>query len=156
MTKTPKWQPDGSGIDPESLDVGTVVEWDGQVSHPPSQAVIEAVEQAFRVHVVQGLGWKCTCGVNVEDFAGYERHSYTEVARAAEQAADEKWMRWLIEQLHYGIDTSCEVDPPCTLADYAAMWERIDPREKHMAEVIVAETGAWADELTDTDDRSMS
>ena len=128
----------------------------GPVSRPPSQAVIEAVEQAFRVHVVQGLGWKCTCGVNVEDFAGYERHSYTEVARAAEQAADEKWMRWLIEQLHYGIDTSCEVDPPCTLADYAAMWERIDPREKHMAEVIVAETGAWADELTDTDDRSMS
>jgi hypothetical protein len=87
MTKTPKWQPDGSGIDPKSLDVGTVVEWDGQVSHPPSQAVIEAVEQAFRVHVVQGLGWKCTCGVNVEDFAGYERHSYTEVARAAEAAA---------------------------------------------------------------------
>jgi superfamily II DNA or RNA helicase len=29
-------------------------------------------------------------------------------------------------------------------------------RQKAMAEVIVAETGAWADELTDTDDRSMS
>ena len=26
MTKTPKWQPDGSGIDPESLDGDTVVE----------------------------------------------------------------------------------------------------------------------------------
>ena len=26
MTKTPKWLPDGSGIDPESLAGGTVVE----------------------------------------------------------------------------------------------------------------------------------
>ena len=26
MTKTPKWLPDGSGIDPDSLDGGTVVE----------------------------------------------------------------------------------------------------------------------------------
>lgn len=26
MTKTPKWLPDGSGIDPESLDVGMVRE----------------------------------------------------------------------------------------------------------------------------------
>lgn len=73
---------------------------------------------------------------------------------AAEQAADEKWMRWLIERLHYGIDTSCEVDPPCTLADYAAMWEHIEPGQEFMAEAIVAETGCWADELTDTDDGS--
>ena len=63
-------------------------------------------------------------------------------------------MRWLIEQLHYGIDISCEVDPPCTLADYAAMWGRIEPGQEFMAETIVAETGCWADELTDTDDRS--
>jgi hypothetical protein len=129
------------------------------VTRPPSQAVIEAVEQAM-CRLVHGEDW--TVPVALPDSsdprnrvaACYScQRNGLEVARAAEQAADEKWMRWLIEQLHYGIDTSCEVDPPCTLADYAAMWERIDPREKHMAEVIVAETGAWADELTDTDDR---
>jgi len=122
------------------------------MTRPPSQAVIEAAEQALRRQDL--IDDRCGC----EDPRCGENARLSEdiymVARAAEQAADEKWMRWLIEQLHYGIDTSCEVDPPCTLADYAAMWERIDPREKHMAEVIVAETGAWADELTDTDDRS--
>ncbi len=151
MTKTPKWQPDGSGIDPESLDVGTVVEWDGQVSRPPSQAVIEAVEQAEREHHWNPYAVKCACGWGawgglVEQITAHRR---AEVARAAEAAADEKWMRWLIEHLHYGIDTSCEVDPPCTLAAYAALWERIEPGQEFMAETIVAETGCWADELTD-------
>ena len=163
MTKTPKWQPDGSGIDPESLDVGTVVEWDGQVSRPPSRAVIEAVEQAFRVHVVQGLGWKCTCGVNVEDFAGYERHSYTEVARAAEAAA----LKVAADECEanardwYGTDIFRDVDS----ADLAAVRSAMQAKGKDIDNL-----SAWyfrraltmraailrrmADELTDTDDRS--
>lgn len=98
------------------------------MSRPPSQAIIEAVERAERDHRVaiypgrSATRLRCrTCDRFVS-----EDHCLAEIARAAEQAADEKWMRWLIEQLHYGIDTSCEVDPPCTLADYAAMWERIE------------------------------
>ena len=101
------------------------------MTRPPSQAVIEAVEQAFRVHVVEGLGWKCTCGVNVCNFAGYERHSYTEVARAAEAAA------------------------------LRAAAERMDDlsRGTPLAAAITARAAAirldhWADELTDTDDGS--
>ena len=91
MTKTPKRLPDGSGIDPESLDVGTVVEWDGQVNRPPSQAVIAAVEQAFDRHdftVPAGSGLHvCKAG----DFEGhasdYWDHTVAEVAKAAMDAA---------------------------------------------------------------------
>lgn len=97
--------------------------------------------------------FECICGAPMTNGTteAHDAHRRFEIARAAEQAADERWMRWLIEHLHYGIDTSCEVDPPCTLAAYAALWERIEPGQEFMAETIVAETGCWADELTDTD-----
>jgi hypothetical protein len=114
------------------------------MSRPPSQAVIEAVEQAFRVHVVQGLGWKCTCGVNVEDFAGYERHSYTEVARAAETAAlgviagD-----WLIERTYGLSDEGIKGWPETNANAYRCA---IEDAQSALRE--------RADELTDTDDRS--
>ena len=130
------------------------------MSRPPSQAVIEAVEQVM-CRLVHGEDWTAPIALPESSEPRHRvaacyscQRNAVEVARAAEQAADEKWMRWLIERLHYGIDTSCEVDPPCTLADYAAMWEHIEPGQEFMAEAIVAETGCWADELTDTDDRS--
>ena len=92
MTKTPKWQPDGSGIDPESLDVGTVVEWDGQVSRPPSQAVIEAVERAEREHLSRWFmagRFECICGAPMKDGTAeaHDAHRRFEIARAAEAAA---------------------------------------------------------------------
>ena len=81
MTKTPKWLPDGSGIDPESLDVGTVVEWDGQVSRPPSQAVIEAVEQGMSTHTTRlPADWRGS-------YDDWMHAHVVEVARAAEAAA---------------------------------------------------------------------
>lgn len=129
------------------------------MSRPPSQAVIEAVELSMRERLNLPGPMRHIFGDEVGDalkvlLAQEVQAAAPEIARAAEQAADERWMRWLIEHLHYGIDTSCEVDPPCTLAAYAALWERIEPGQEFMAETIVAETGCWADELTDTDDRS--
>ena len=125
MTKTPKWLPDGSGIDPESLDVGTVVEWDGQVSRPPSQAVIEAVEQGMSTHTTRlPADWRGS-------YDDWMHAHVVEVARAAEAAA----------------------------LKVAA--ERMDDlsRGAPLAAAITARAAAirldhWADELTDTDDRS--
>lgn len=147
MTKTPKWQPDGSGIDPESLDVGTVVEWDGQVSRPPSQAVIEAVEQAEREH--RWFEWCgnhpdgefcCECGTHDTS----PHHRRFEVARAAEAAALGAIAGdWLIERTYGLSDEGIKGWPEINANAYRCA---IEDAQSALRE--------RANELTDTDDRS--
>ncbi len=95
----------------------------------PSPAVIEAVERAEREHPQRFTGGPCSCG-----YAGplwNPHHRRVEVARAAEAAA------------------------------LKAAAERMDDlsRGTPLAAAIAARAAAkrldhWADELTDTDDRS--
>ena len=99
------------------------------MSRPPSRTVIEAVELAEREHPKGFVGDPCSCGY--EGPLWHWQHVRAEVARAAEAAA----------------------------LKVAA--ERMDDlsRGAPLAAAITARTAAirldhWADELTDTDDRS--
>ena len=100
------------------------------MSRPPSQAVIEAVEQAEREHDVATrvtfMPYVCLCGFEGGGRA-FDAHIRFEVARAAEQAA------------------------------LRAAAERMDDlsRGTQLAAAITARAAAkrldhWADELTDT------
>ena len=103
------------------------------MSRSPSQAVIEAVEQAEREHHWNPYAVKCACGWDA--WGGLDEqitaHRRAEVARAAEAAA------------------------------LRAAAERMDDlsRGAPLAAAITARAAAirldhWADELTDTDDGS--
>jgi cytochrome c553 len=56
------------------------------MSRPPSQAVIEAVEQAESRHTYLMFG-ECSCGYLSLEYKGWRSHRRVEVARAAEAAA---------------------------------------------------------------------
>ena len=95
----------------------------------PSPAVIEAVERAEREHPQRFTGDPCSCG-----YAGplwNPHHRRVEVARAAEAAA----LRAAAERMD---DLSRGTPLAAAIAARAAA-KRLDH---------------WADELTDTDDRS--
>lgn len=104
------------------------------MSRPPSQAVIEAVERAQTLHgrtLPNIVPHTCVCGAKFGYAESYFDHYRVEVARAAEAAA----------------------------LKVAA--ERMDDlsRGAPLAAAITARAAAirldhWADELTDTDDRS--
>jgi len=98
----------------------------GDARRPPSRAVIEAVERAMLGHVL------CDCLPDSATRAEMRDHVHGEVARAAEAAA----LKVAAERMH---DLSRESAP--------------------LMAVLAARSGArrlnrWADELTDTDDRS--
>ena len=95
------------------------------MTRPPSQAVIEAVEQAMLVHAI------CDCLPDSATPAKMRDHVRIEVARAAEAAA---------------------------LRVAAGRMDDLS-RGAPLAAAITARAAAirldhWADELTDTDDRS--
>ena len=106
------------------------------MSRPPSQAVIEAVERAERDHYTRWFmsgRFECVCGAPMTNGTteAHDAHRRFEVARAAEEAA------------------------------LRAAAERMDDlsRGAPLAAAITARAAAirldhWADELTDTDDRS--
>ena len=98
------------------------------MSRPPSQAVIEVVEQVMATHATRlPADWKGS-------YDAWVHAHVAEVARAAEQAA----LRVAAERME---DLSRD-DIPLTAAFAAgAAAKRLDQ---------------WADELTDTDDRSES
>ena len=106
------------------------------MSRPPSQAVIEAVERAERDHYSRWFmagNFECVCGALMTNGTteAHDAHRRFEVARAAEEAA------------------------------LRAAAERMDDlsRGTPLAAAITARAAAkrlehWADELTDTDERS--
>ena len=96
------------------------------MSRPPSQAVIEAVERAMLGHVL------CDCLPDSATRAEMRDHIHSEVARAAETAA----LRAAAEHMNY----LSRGDIPLTAAFAAG--------------AAAKRLGRWADELTDTDDRS--
>lgn len=109
----------------------------GDGHRPPSRAVIEAVERAEKKHHSRWFmagRFECICGAPMKDGTteAHDAHRRFEVARAAEAAA----LRAAAERMH---DLSRD-DIPLTAAFAAgAAAKRLDH---------------WADELTDTDDRS--
>ena len=106
------------------------------MNRPPSQAVIEAVERAERDHYTRWFmsgRFECVCGALMTDGTDevHRAHRRVEVARAAETAA---------------------------LRAAAARMDDLS-RGTPLAAAITARAAAkrlarWADELTDTDDRS--
>ena len=111
------------------------------MSRPPSQAVIEAVEQAEREHPKRFTGDPCSCG-----YAGplwNPHHRRVEVARAAEAAALGAIAGdWLIERT-YGLSD-----------EGLKGWPEIDANAYRCAiEDAQSALRERADELTDTDDR---
>ena len=133
----------------------------------PSQAVIEAVEQAERDHGMASLygtfmPYVCDCGFE-GDGPDFDAHRRVEVARAAEIAA----LKVAADECEanardwYGIDIFRDVDS----ADLAAVRSAMQAKGKDIDNL-----SAWyfrraltmradilrrtADELTDTDDRS--
>ena len=58
------------------------------MSPPPSQAVIEAVEQAESRHTYLMFG-ECSCGYLSLEYKGWRSHRHGEVARAADAAAEQ-------------------------------------------------------------------
>ena len=119
----------GLGDCTPELNCGCIGAGDGR--RPPSQAVIEAVEQAVEAHGAFGHGrFRCRCGWQADPrgLDAWREHVRAEVARAAETAA----------------------------LKVAA--ERMDDlsRGTPLAAAITAKAAAkrltqWADELTDTD-----
>ena len=96
------------------------------MSRPPSQAVIEAVEQAESRHKYLTYG-ECSCGYFSPDYEGWRsRHRRFEVARAAEAAA----LRAAAND-YFNMSSDTKARP------HARSWLR-----------------ARANKLTDTDDRS--
>ena len=109
------------------------------MSRPPSQAVIEAVERAEREHHSRWFmagNFECVCGALMTDGTDevHRAHRRVEVARAAETAA----LKVAAERM----DDLSRDDIPLTAAFAAGA------AAKRLAR--------WADELTDTDDRSES
>jgi len=133
------------------------------MNRPPSQAVIEAVEQAESRHRYLTHG-ECSCGYLSLDYEGWRSHHRRfEVARAAETAA----LKVAADECEanardwYGTDIFRDVDS----ADLAAVRSAMQAKGKDIDNL-----SAWyfrraltmradilrrmADELTDTDDRS--
>ena len=106
------------------------------MTRPPSRAVIEAVERAERDHYTRWFmsgRFECVCGAPMTNGTteAHDAHRRFEVARAAEEAA---------------------------LRAAAARMDDLS-RGTPLAAAITARAAAirldhWADELTDTDDRS--
>ena len=113
------------------------------MSHPPSQAVIEAVEQAESCHTYLTFGG-CSCGDSFDGYYGWVAHRRFEVARAAETAALGAIAGdWLIERT-YGLSD-----------EGLKGWPEIDANAYRCAiEDAQSALRERADELTDTDDRS--
>ena len=106
------------------------------MSHPPSQAVIEAVERAEREHHSRWFmsgRFECICGAPMTNGTteAHDAHRRVEVARAAETAA----LRAAAERMNY----LSRGAPLAAAVTARAAARRLD----HLA-----------DELTDTDDRS--
>ena len=95
------------------------------MSRPPSEAVIEAVEQALMSHVL------CDCLPDSATWAQTRSHLHVEVARAAETAA----LKTAAERM----DDLSRGTPIAAGGAMRAAAKRLDH---------------WADELTDTNDRS--
>ena len=95
------------------------------MSRPPSEAVIEAVEQALMSHVL------CDCLPDSATWAQTRSHLHVEVARAAETAA----LKTAAERM----DDLSRGTPIAAAITARAAAKRLDH---------------WADELTDIDDRS--
>ena len=106
------------------------------MSRPPSSAVIEAVEQAEREHYTRWFmsgRFECVCGAPMTNGTteAHDAHRRFEVARAAEEAA----LRAAAERM----DDLSRGAPLAAAITARAAAKRLDH---------------WADELTDTDDRS--
>ena len=106
------------------------------MSRPPSQAVIEAVERAERDHYTRWFmsgRFECVCGAPMTNGTteAHDAHRRFEVARAAEEAA----LRAAAERM----DDLSRGTPLAAAITARAAAKRLDH---------------WADELTDTDDRS--
>ena len=106
------------------------------MTRPPSQAVIEAVERAEREHHSRWFmagRFECVCGALMTDGTDevHRAHRSVEVARAAEEAA----LRAAAERM----DDLSRGTPIAAAITARAAAKRLDH---------------WADELTDTDDRS--
>ena len=98
------------------------------MTRPPSQAVIEAVEQAESRHKYLTYG-ECSCGYLSLDYEGWRSHHRRfEVARAAEAAA-----------LKVAAERMDDLSRGTRARPHARSWLR-----------------ARANKLTDTDDRSES
>lgn len=132
------------------------------MTRPPSQAVIEAVEQAESRHRYLTHG-ECSCGYLSLDYEGWRSHRHGEVARAAEIAA----LKVAADECEanardwYGTDIFGDVDS----ADLAAVRSAMQAKGKDIdnlsawcfREALTTRAGIlrrMADELTDTDDRS--
>ena len=106
------------------------------MSRPPSQAVIEATERAERDHYTRWFmagRFECICGAPMKDGTAeaHRAHRRVEVVRAAEAAA----LRVAAERM----DDLSRSAPLAAAVTARAAALRLDH---------------WADELTDTDDRS--
>lgn len=132
------------------------------MSPPPSQAVIEAVEQAESRHTYLMFG-ECSCGYLSLEYKGWRSHRHGEVARAAEAAA----LKVAADECEanardwYGTDIFRDVDS----ADLAAVRSAMQAKGKdidnlsawYFRRALTMRAGIlrrMADELTDTDDRS--
>lgn len=106
------------------------------MSRPPSQAVIEAVEQAEREHLSRWFmagRFECVCGAPMTNGTAeaHRAHRRFEAARAAEAAA--------LRAASARMDDLSRGTPLAAAITARAAAKRLDH---------------WADELTDTDDRS--
>ena len=113
------------------------------MSRPPSQAVIEAVEQAESRHTYLMFG-ECSCGYLSLEYKGWRSHRRFEIARAAEAAALGAIAGdWLIERTYGLSDEGIKGWPEINANAYRCA---IEDAQSALRE--------RADELTDTDDRS--
>ena len=106
------------------------------MSRPPSQAVIEAVERAEREHHTRWFmagHFECVCGAPMTNGTteAHDAHRRVEVARAAETAA--------LRAAAARMDDLSRGTPLAAAIAARAAAKRLDH---------------WADELTDTNDRS--
>ena len=119
------------------------------MSRPPSRAVIEAVEQAERDHGMASLygtfmPYVCDCGFE-GDGPDFDAHRRFEIARAAEAAALGAIAGdWLIERTYGLSDEGTKGWPEINANAYRCA---IEDAQSALRE--------RADELTDTDDRSL-
>ena len=111
------------------------------MTSPPSQAVIEAVEQAESRHTYLMFG-ECSCGYLSLEYKGWRSHRRFEIARAAEAAALGAIAGdWLIERTYGLSDEGIKGWPEINANAYRCA---IEDAQSALRE--------RADELTDTDD----
>lgn len=114
------------------------------MSRPPSQAVIEAVEQAEREHHWNPYAVKCACGWGawgglVEQITAHRR---AEVARAAEAAALRSIAGdWLIERTYGLSDEGIKGWPEINADAYRCAIEDAQLALRAQADELTDETG---------------